>query len=79
MNKQLAKKLASVFRIRESDINLALTQQDVSSWDSLTQMDLVISLEQEYDIVLDIDDIVKMTSVSHIVDVLRSKGVVFED
>ena len=79
MNKQLAKKLASVFRIRESDINLALTQQDVSSWDSLTQMDLVISLEQEYDIVLDIDDIVKMTSVSHIVDVLRSKGVIFED
>ena len=79
MNKQLAQKLASVFRIRESDINLALTQQDVSSWDSLTQMDLVISLEQEYDIVLDIDDIVKMTSVSHIVDVLRSKGVVFED
>lgn len=79
MNKQLAQKLASVFRIRESDINLALTQQDVSSWDSLTQMDLVISLEQEYDIVLDIDDIVKMTSVSHIVDVLRSKGVIFED
>ena len=79
MNKQLARKLASVFRIRESDINLALTQQDVSSWDSLTQMDLVISLEQEYDIVLDIDDIVKMTSVSHIVDVLRSKGVIFED
>jgi acyl carrier protein len=79
MNKQLAKKLASVFRIRESDINLALTQQDVSNWDSLTQMDLVISLEQEYDIVLDIDDIVKMTSVSHIVDVLRSKGVIFED
>ena len=79
MNKQLAQKLASVFRIRESDINLALTQQDVSSWDSLTQMDLVISLEQEYDIVLDIDDIVKMTSASHIVDVLRSKGVIFED
>lgn len=79
MNKRLAKKLASVFRIRESDINLALTQQDVSNWDSLTQMDLVISLEQEYDIVLDIGDIVKMTSVSHIVDVLRSKGVVFED
>jgi len=78
MNERLITVLADVFGLREIDINLDLTKEDVDSWDSLKQMDLVLSLEREYEIALEIPDILKMMSVSGIVEVLKEKGVNFE-
>jgi acyl carrier protein len=78
MNQRLVKILAEVFRIRETEIQPSLTKDDVESWDSLKQMDLVISLESEYGITLEIPDILQMLSVAAIVDVLIKKGVNLE-
>jgi acyl carrier protein len=75
MGKQFAELLAEVFGLPVGEIHLALQKEDVGTWDSLKQMDLVMSLEREYDVVLDIPDIVCMTSVGSIVDVLKQKGV----
>lgn len=79
MNKRLAAILAEVFGLKESEIRSSLKKGDVGSWDSLKQMDLVLSLEQEYGIALEIPDIVRMVSVADIEEVLRSKGVDLED
>ncbi len=79
MNSRLAKLLADVLRIRVSDIQPSLKKEDVGSWDSLKQMDLVVSLESEYGITLDIPDILQMQSVENIIEVLRKKGVSLED
>lgn len=78
MNKKLAELLAEVFGLRATEIKPDLTQVDVGTWDSLKQMDLVMSLEREYDIALEIPDIVRMTSVADIVAVLADKGVNLE-
>ena len=75
MNKQLAEVLAEVFGMRATEIQPALQKSEVGTWDSLKQMDLVMSLEREYGVSLDIPDIVCMTSVATIIDVLKSKGV----
>ncbi len=75
MNKRLAASLADVFGLRESEIRPDLKKADVGAWDSLKQMDLVVSLEREYDIALEIPDIIRMTSVDGIVEVLKEKGV----
>lgn len=75
MNKRLISVLAEVFGLRADQIVPALTKEDVGSWDSLKQMDLVMSLEREFDIALDIPDIIKMNSVASIIDVLTNKGV----
>ena len=75
MNKRLKRILADTFRIRESQIDLALSRADIDNWDSLTQMDLVTSLEREYDIVLGIEEIARMESVAQIVEVLKEKGI----
>jgi acyl carrier protein len=74
MNKQLAEVLAEVFSLRLTDIQPELKKSEVGTWDSLKQMDLVMSLERQYDIVLDISDIKRMTSVAEIVAVLSEKG-----
>lgn len=75
MNKKLAELLAEVFGLRATDIQPDLQKCEVGTWDSLKQMDLVMSLEQEYGIALEIPDILRMTSVAEIMAVLKDKGV----
>ena len=79
MNKKAILVLSNVFGMKESDIHPELTKSDVGSWDSLKQMDLVTSLEKEYNITLGITDIVKMQSVKSILEVLTEQGVDIEN
>ena len=75
MNKRLAGVLAEVFSLGVSEIRPDLERDEVGTWDSLKQMDLVVSLEREYGISLEIPDIVRMSSVAEIMAVLADKGV----
>jgi acyl carrier protein len=75
MNKRLVTILAEVFELKEPEVRPSLKKSDVGSWDSLKQMDLVLSLEREYGVALEISDIVRMVSVADIEEVLRGKGV----
>jgi acyl carrier protein len=79
MNQKATLILSNVFGIKEADIHPDLTKADVGSWDSLKQMDLVTSLEKEYNITLGIPDIVKMQSVKAILEVLKEQGVDIEN
>lgn len=74
MNEHLKSVLADVFGLRESEVHLQLTKEEVGNWDSLKQMDLVTTLEREYSVMLEIADIVRMVSVAGIVEVLIEKG-----
>jgi len=52
-----------------------LQMQDADTWDSLTHMELVAAIEDTFVVELSADDIVTMTSVSHIRSVLAARGV----
>lgn len=75
MDQRLAAILANVFGLRKDEIIIGLSKENIGSWDSLKQMDLVVTLEREFNISLEILDIVQMTSIRSIVDVLANKGV----
>jgi acyl carrier protein len=75
MNKRLISVLTEVFGLRADQIVPELTKDDIGSWDSLKQMDLVMSLEREFNITLEIPDIIRLNSVANISDVLTDKGV----
>lgn len=75
MNKRLVSVLMDVFRLQHDQIIFDLNKDNLSSWDSLKQMDLIVSLEREFNIVLEIPDIIKMKSVKNIIEVLVNKGV----
>jgi len=79
MNQRAAAVLSRVFGLKETEIHPGLTKEDVGSWDSLKQMDLVASLEQEYVITLGIPEIIRMQSVGAILEVLKEQGVDLED
>lgn len=74
MNERLSRLLGEVFSMNQEELSMELTQETISNWDSLKQMDLIFSLEKEFQITLDVMDIVKMNSISKIVEVLSEKG-----
>jgi acyl carrier protein len=73
MNDKLLKLLSEVFEVKESDINIDMTKEDIDNWDSLKQMDLVVSIEKEYGIELEMEEIVNLNSIKAIVEVIESK------
>ena len=74
MNSKLVKLLSDVFDMKEIEITIDLVKDDIDSWDSLKQMDLVLSIENNYDITLEMEEIVKMSSVKSIVEIIESKN-----
>jgi len=58
--------LAQILRLRADEITDELTIDDVGRWDSLTHMELIAAIEDEFGIELSGDDIVEMTHVGTI-------------
>jgi acyl carrier protein len=79
MDSGLAALLAEVFGLRVAEVHPGLKKAEVGTWDSLKQMDLVVSLERTYAIALEIPDILRMVTVADIIKVLLEKGVNLED
>jgi acyl carrier protein len=67
--------LSEVLQMPVTAITDDLTMKDVDAWDSLKHMELIVALEQSFDIQLSFDEIVAMQSVSQIKRVLRERGV----
>lgn len=67
--------LAEALKIPTASITDDLAMKDVEAWDSLKHMELVVSLEETFDIELTFDEIVAMQSVRDIKRVLRDREV----
>ena len=64
--------MAKVFNISASDINDEASAHTIGSWDSLKHMDLVLSLENEFNIKLDNEEIPTMINYRMVVDTVES-------
>jgi acyl carrier protein len=65
MNK-LDEILCKIFRMDTNQLADNLTMEEVSGWDSLTHMDLISSLEEEFSVQLTMDEIMRMTDIKTI-------------
>ena len=52
-----------------------LEYQDIPEWDSIGHMSLVVAIEDEFDVQLDTDQVIDMSSFAVAVDMLRALGV----
>ena len=75
MDQKLQDILKKIFSLSEGEWSPNLTRSDISSWDSLKHMDLVVTLEKEYNTRLDVREIMSMKSFPDITALLQSKGV----
>ena len=58
-----------------SHITTETVPEDIPTWDSMGQMSLVSALESEFGQEFEIDDIMEMSSIAKILEILEEKGV----
>jgi acyl carrier protein len=67
--------IAGILRIPAGEIDDSLDMESTGTWDSLSHMQLIAAIEDEFGIELTLDEIVAMRSVGQVKDVLRSRSV----
>jgi acyl carrier protein len=67
--------IAKVFEIDISKIKKEMTPLDIEMWDSLSQLNLISSIEKEFQIKLEIDEIFTVTKIGDLYNLLSKKGV----
>lgn len=73
---KLAKVFADTFGISEAETK-GLQYQGIEQWDSVGHMTLVAAIEDEFDIQLDTDDIIDMSSFEKAQEILAKYDIQF--
>ena len=73
MENRIRNVMAAVFGISVEDINEESSPDSIDNWDSLNLMNLVVSLEEEFDIEFDDDEIVEMLNFKLLVEIIKEK------
>ena len=63
------------FGIEAGEFSLETVPEDVLRWDSLGHMNLVMELEDAFNIHFEVDEITEMSSGGKIIEILKAKGV----
>jgi acyl carrier protein len=64
---------ADVLQVAATQLTLESSTENVDSWDSVHHLNLVLALEQEFDLQFEPEEMDQMHSISHIVNVLENK------
>jgi acyl carrier protein len=76
MENRINNVLKRVLDLTDAELAKDLSRSEVAKWDSLTHMDLVVSLEREFNVTFDIDEIIALfEGIGSVRSVLKQKGV----
>lgn len=67
--------IAATLNVPADNITENTRDEDVAAWDSLGQVNLMMALEQTFDVFLDVEAFQNLTSVPAILDYLKQQGV----
>ena len=71
---QLQDAIATTLKVPASKITETTKDEDLAAWDSLGHVNLMMALEQTFDIFLDVEDFSKLNSVPAIIEYLKNKA-----
>ena len=63
----------SAFDVEPSSVTINTVPGDVRAWDSMGHVTLASSLEQEFGVTFDVDELMEMENVREIVRILQTK------
>jgi acyl carrier protein len=72
--KQVQSVIAATLKVPPEKVSETTTDEDLAAWDSLGHVNLMIALEQEFDVFLDVEDFPKLNSVPAIMQYLQDNG-----
>ena len=67
--------IAATLNVPASKITESCKAEDLAAWDSLGHVNLIMALEQTFDIFLDVEDFPKLNSVPAIIEYLKEHGI----
>lgn len=65
--------MSAVFEIPSEEINDKSSPDTIESWDSLKHMNLVVALEEEFEVEFKDDEILEIMNYQLIVEILKNK------
>lgn len=72
---QLRGTLAASLGVTPDTIRTTTRQADLPKWDSLAHINLMVALESTFDLMLEVEDFAKLTSVPAILSYLQTRGI----
>jgi acyl carrier protein len=66
--------IATTLKVMPEKITRETSDKDLAAWDSLAHVNLMMSLEQTFDLFLEVEDFPRLTSVPAILEYLRREG-----
>jgi len=67
--------VSSVFGVERESVDESSSPESVEGWDSMGHVNLVVALEQTFNVSIDIDDMMEMVSVRKIREIMLAYGV----
>jgi acyl carrier protein len=74
---RLQKCFVDALGVPAESVQDSLAYQSIKQWDSVAHMALVAALETEFDLMLDTDEIIRLSSVAQARQILVKRGVNF--
>lgn len=72
---RLQQTIATTLKVPAARITPGTRDEDLAAWDSLGQVNLMMAIEQTFDLMIEVEDFEQLKSVSTILDYLDRQGV----
>lgn len=72
---KLQKTIATTLKVAPAKVTETTRDQDLPAWDSLGQVNLIMALEQEFDVYIEVEEFGNLNSVPAILAFLGQQGV----
>lgn len=73
MEDKLKEIMSTVFQVSTEEINESTSQKTIEKWDSLNQLNLVVALEDEFDVFFEPEEIGKMITFNAVLEIIKNK------
>lgn len=73
MKERILKIMAEVFEMNTQDFSDSINQEHLDNWDSLRHLNLVVELEEAFEVSYEPEEIAVMTSVEKILEITSLK------
>lgn len=73
MKERILKIMAEVFEMNTQDFYDSINQEHIDNWDSLRHLNLVVELEEAFEVSYEPEEIAVMTSIEKILEITSSK------
>lgn len=71
---QLREAIAATLKVPTDSVTEVTRDEDLTAWDSLGHINLMMALEQTFDLSLEVEDFEKLRSVPAMIEYLKGQG-----